>query len=246
MSYLEEFYEVDSKRFWDPCDGPIGRDLHMIDLAYEKEFNSVLDYGPGSGSLLLNILKDKKNCEIIGYDISQNVTNNLRANMDKLIHQNKIHKSNKGYFYTVNNDILSNTQDKSVDLCVCGGVLEHLIDPFQILREFKRVLKDDGRVIISVPNYGYLKHIYKLIRGKQPITGGHASVKEWHKPEEGWDGMHLHTFTYESLDAALLTTGFKVQKIVGDSKKLKIPFIDKIRRKYPSLLCGTITALAAA
>ena len=80
MSYLAEFYDLDSKRFWDPCDGPIGRDLHMIDLAYEKEFNTVLDYGPGSGSLLLNILKDKKNCEIIGVYILKKDSNNACNN----------------------------------------------------------------------------------------------------------------------------------------------------------------------
>ena len=112
------------------------------------------------------------------------------------------------------------------------------------MREFKRVLKTEGRLILSVPNYGYLKHIIALIRGKQPITGGHASVYEWYKPEEGWDGMHLHTFTRESLNASLLTSGFKVKKIVGDSKKLSVPFVEAIRRKFPSLLSGTLTALA--
>ena len=97
---------------------------------------------------------------------------------------------------------------------------------------------------MSVPNYGYLRHIFKLLRGKQPITGGHASVYEWHKEEEGWDGMHLHTFTHESLLASLETTGFVVEKIVGDSKELPIPFLANLRRYFPKLLSGTLTAVA--
>ena len=118
MGILEEFYEIDSQRFWDPCNGPIGRDLHLLKIANEKNFKSVLEYGPGSGSLLLNILSNKKNCEIVGYDISENIIKNLRKNMDKLIEQQKIHNSNKGYFYLAKNDLLYNTQDKSVDWCI--------------------------------------------------------------------------------------------------------------------------------
>ena len=244
MVDLKDFYEVDSQRFWDPCEGPIGRDLHLLKIAKEEEFSSVLEYGPGAGSLLLNILENKKNCTLVGYDISENIVQNLEKNFSKLIKINKIDQSNKSFFYTAKNDILFKTEDNSIDLCICADVLEHVIDPFKVIREFRRVLKKNGRFILSVPNYGYLRHIIKLLKGEQPITGGHASVYEWHKSDEGWDGMHFHTFTYQSVEAALKTTGFKIEKIIGDSKELKIPFISQIRRNYPSLLSGTLTALS--
>ena len=164
--------------------------------------------------------------------------------MDRQIKKNNIHKSNKGLFYVAKNDLLHETKNNSIDLCICGDVLEHVIDPFKILREFKRVLKQNGRLILSVPNYGYLKHIFALVRAKQPITGGHASVYEWHKENIGWDGMHLHTFTHESVKACLLSTGFEVAKIIGDTKHNKIPLLKKIICKYPALLSGTLTASA--
>ena len=224
MTNLVDFYDKDSDRFWDPIDGPIGRDIHLLKLSQEIKYRSVLEYGPGSGSLLFSLLKNKKNCQIIAYDISKKIIEKLNINMNKMLDNNMIDKTNKGSFYLVDNDLLDSTEDNSIDLCLCGDVLEHVIDPFRVLREFKRVLKIEGKLILSVPNYGYLRHIFKLLRGKQPITGGHASVYEWHKEEEGWDGMHLHTFTHESLLASLETTGFVVEKIVGDSKELPIPF----------------------
>ena len=38
MDLLKDFYEEDSQRFWDPCEGPIGRDKHLLKLAKEKIF----------------------------------------------------------------------------------------------------------------------------------------------------------------------------------------------------------------
>ncbi|NQS99802.1 MAG: glycosyltransferase [Candidatus Omnitrophica bacterium] len=42
-------------------------------------------------------------------------------------------------------------QDKSFDIITCLDVLEHLADPQETLREMKRVLKNQGKIIITVP-----------------------------------------------------------------------------------------------
>lgn len=42
-------------------------------------------------------------------------------------------------------------QDKSVDTLVCTGVLEHISDPGQAIKEMYRVLKDGGRVFLETP-----------------------------------------------------------------------------------------------
>lgn len=46
--------------------------------------------------------------------------------------------------------------DKSFDTIVCFSVLEHVMEPFETIKEFNRVLKDDGIFIISVPQYWHL------------------------------------------------------------------------------------------
>ena len=49
-----------------------------------------------------------------------------------------------------------NAKDKSFDTIVSFSVLEHVSEPFETLNEFKRVLKDNGVFIISVPQYWHL------------------------------------------------------------------------------------------
>jgi len=51
-------------------------------------------------------------------------------------------------------------EDASFDAINCSAVLEHLFYPLKLLREFKRVLKDDGCLLISLPNDKSLNAIY--------------------------------------------------------------------------------------
>ncbi len=239
MTSLKEFYENDSQRFWNPLDGMIGRDLHLAALI--SSFGSklsVLEYGPGSGSLLLNLYKEKVAAFISAYDISEQVISSLTSNFNSqnVSDNNLISPA----FFVTPNDLMHSTHDCSVDVGVCADTLEHVLDPFVVLKEFSRVIRPGGLLIISVPNYSYIRHLYQLLQGKQPITGGKSSVSEW--INHGWDGMHLHTFTHESLTTALTTSGFSVKSVVGDSSKKGI--IAYLQKLYPTLLSGTLTAIA--
>jgi ubiquinone/menaquinone biosynthesis C-methylase UbiE len=41
--------------------------------------------------------------------------------------------------------------DETFDFVICNHVLEHVIDDVKAMREFKRVLKPDGRAVFMVP-----------------------------------------------------------------------------------------------
>ena len=43
-------------------------------------------------------------------------------------------------------------KDKIFDCINCSAVLEHLFYPLELLQEMKRVIKDDGVVLVSLPN----------------------------------------------------------------------------------------------
>lgn len=51
--------------------------------------------------------------------------------------------------------------DNSFDLIFCSEVLEHLIDPFFTVKEFNRILKPSGKIIITTPNSYCL--IFKML-----------------------------------------------------------------------------------
>lgn len=46
--------------------------------------------------------------------------------------------------------------DRSFDIITCLDLLEHIPDPVKALREMRRVLKDDGRILIMVPAFRML------------------------------------------------------------------------------------------
>lgn len=107
-------------------------------LLSDKHNATVLDIGCGDASLS----KVSEDLEYFGIDINVDVAVTKRAKQWDITQ----------FPYPF--------EDKFFDLIVCSEVLEHMIDPISILREANRVLKDDGRILISTPNINWLD--YKL------------------------------------------------------------------------------------
>jgi 2-polyprenyl-3-methyl-5-hydroxy-6-metoxy-1,4-benzoquinol methylase len=80
--------------------------------------------------------------------------------------------------------------DGSMDAVTMSHVIEHVLDPVSLLRECRRVLKPDGRLIVVTPNAGSLGHIRygAAWRGLEPPR-------------------HLQVFTGPSLRRAAETAG---------------------------------------
>jgi SAM-dependent methyltransferase len=66
----------------------------------------------------------------------------------------------KNYIRIDLNSKLLPFKNKQFDAVNCSDVLEHLFYPLEMLKEIKRVLKDDGRVLISLPNDRGLNRIF--------------------------------------------------------------------------------------
>jgi methionine biosynthesis protein MetW len=92
--------------------------------------------------------------------------------------------------------------DASFDVVTCLDVIEHIFDPFFLLKEINRVLKPGGELILTTPNLRYIKHVFDLLlRGQAPKTNcDHASC----------DGGHLHYFCCKDLEQLLQECGMGV------------------------------------
>ncbi|MCI0449302.1 MAG: class I SAM-dependent methyltransferase [Chlorobi bacterium] len=108
----------------------------LIDYAGINESDSVLEVGCGAGNILERIKKGK----LTGIDISK--TQIERAGK-KLKNRAELIQSpgEKTQF-----------ADKHFDVIICTEVFEHVLDPVEILKEMKRILKDSGTISLSVPN----------------------------------------------------------------------------------------------
>jgi SAM-dependent methyltransferase len=71
--------------------------------------------------------------------------------------------------------------DRSMDFVACLGSLEHFADPAAGAREVARVLRDDGRALIVVPNRRFLLWILRGRRGTEQQEVGELLLdrEEW-------------------------------------------------------------------
>lgn len=58
----------------------------------------------------------------------------------------------------------------SLDIVVAGEIIEHLYDTGDFLEEIKRVLKPEGKLIITTPNLAPLANRARILFGFQPPT----------------------------------------------------------------------------
>lgn len=93
--------------------------------------------------------------------------------------------------------------DHEYDCVICLELLEHLPTPIFLLGEIRRVLKPEGRAVLSVPNpYSWVEIYRELFRRPDP---------------EG----HLNSFTTPVIVNLLALAGLRVERRLGTS--IQIP-----------------------
>jgi SAM-dependent methyltransferase len=68
-----------------------------------------------------------------------------------------------GYFRVNLNHPILPFRSKIFDAINCSAVLEHIFFPLELLKEMKRILRDDGIILISLPNDKGLSAIYSQL-----------------------------------------------------------------------------------
>jgi len=112
---------------------------HNTILTLVPKNAKVLDVGCGLG-ILMQRLKEERNCEVIGVDISINAA--------EYVHR-------KGMKVLVAKVPLIPFKDNVFDVVIATEFLEHFPNPSRIYSEILRVLNDSGKFILSVPeNHG--------------------------------------------------------------------------------------------
>ena len=94
--------------------------------------------------------------------------------------------------------------EEQFDVVVATEIIEHILDLKRFFGEIKRVLKDDGGLILSTPNVARPINIVNLIRGST------AGWEYYGKPIN-----HCRHFTLASLVYSLRDNGFKVLEVGG-------------------------------
>lgn len=148
-----------------------------------KPQTTVLDVGCACGGLAEALVKNK-NCHAYGLEYnSQSVEACQKLNVFEEIHQQDLN-------YLQTNDYPSWV--KKFDYIVCGDVLEHLMIPDNVLHILLSYLKDDGEILISLPNVAHASIKATLLQDNFTYTD--LGIL---------DKTHLHFYTYKTIAAFL-------------------------------------------
>lgn len=162
----------------------------------EPGANTVLDIGCGTGATGRMLKKAKIAKEVIGIDSASKVINEAEKNLDEVINAD---------IETVELPF----QQEHFDYIICADVLEHLRDPWSVLKKIRPYLKKEGYIVVSIPNirnWRVLKDL--IIKGK------------WTYVDQGiLDNTHLRFFTKSSIKELFLSTNFNIVEIKGSKAK---------------------------
>ena len=146
-----------------------------------KQDPVILEVGCGTGHVLEEIADTISTKELIGVDPLQWWLDKAKQRL------NNRAKLIKGFAEELP------FKDKSVDFAICTEVIEHVIDPKVVLKELNRVVKNDGLIIVSIPNE-------KLINRLKDIVDFFKIYKRLFSniPKHNDDEWHIHSFDLNS------------------------------------------------
>ena len=104
------------------------------------------------------------------------------------------------------------------DCIMCLDVLEHLIDPWDLLRRLKPLLKSDGYIVASIPNVKFFPVVYNLL-----------IHNDWQYKDCGvLDSTHLRFFTKKTAVEMFTASGYRVEQVAS--------YLSGVRYRIPSRL----------
>lgn len=172
----------------------------------------LLDVGCGFG-LMGKRLKDERNIEVVGIENEEKVINIAKENLDELIIgdvEDLRPPFEQGYF----------------DCLVYGDILEHLKEPWRLLKEHTYYLKKGGYCIASIPNISHYSVIKGLINNK------------WEYISSGiLDEAHLRFFTLNGIRKMFRDAGYTIEE---EKRHIRASKSKKLLNK---LFCGKIEYL---
>jgi len=142
------------------------------DLIGIKDGERVLDVGCGEGRHSWEACK-RNDCLVCALDIDETNLKKAHYALYLMEQQGEL----RGKWLLARSNITSLPfKDSSFDKVICSEVLEHVPDDVQGIRELVRVLKDDGKLAVSVPSYLTETICWKLSRDYHDKPGGHIRI----------------------------------------------------------------------
>jgi 2-polyprenyl-3-methyl-5-hydroxy-6-metoxy-1,4-benzoquinol methylase len=154
--------------------------LFPNDLTKESK---ILDYGCGMGGIS-QLFNEKYNCDVDGVDISVNELEKAKIAF--------------GYNDKLNFLLLEEFSfpEKYYDLIFSSQVIEHVHNPGNYLSKINNMMKDNGYLLIGLPNIVNLNYLSNLMffTSKRAKKLSNSMLNDYNKANDhinGWDPYHF-------------------------------------------------------
>ncbi len=183
MKYGGEKFEI----------GPKNRHI-LVD--WVRPNSRVLELGSASG-YITKYLNRNLGCRVTSVELDKDMANHGREFAEKMIIAN------------LDKDDWLSEVEGSFDYIIMSDVLEHLRNPKNTLRNALRFLKQDGEVLLSIPNIAHSAIFFSLADGD--FTYRELGLL---------DNTHIHFFTWKTFSRMLEGLGMR---LVKGKPKFKAP-----------------------
>jgi precorrin-6B methylase 2 len=147
----------------------------------------VVEVGCGAGALGGEYKRVNPTCTYTGIELVEAAAARARERLDRVI---------CGSVEALSPEALEQVPRGEVDCLIYGDVLEHLVEPWQVLREQVSWLAPGGQVLACVPNVQHMSVLVGLLRG------------QFRYQDEGLlDRTHLRFFTLEGVRELFASAG---------------------------------------
>ena len=167
---------------------------HKLVVDFVHMGTQVLELGSATG-YMTRYMSEKLNCTVTAVELDSKMAEVARPYCKRMIVAN------------LEEDIwYEKLQGYKFDHIVCADVLEHLRNPSKVLSQLKNLLKEDGTIIISIPNIAYSGVLLELFKGEFN-----------YRPAGILDETHIYFFTRQSFLTMISDNGFFLHNLKASS-----------------------------
>ncbi|MGH6769075.1 MAG: class I SAM-dependent methyltransferase [Xanthobacteraceae bacterium] len=189
----------------------------------------ILDYGCGPGHDLVGFCHNSLRAKVVGADVSF-------TSLDEAVHRLNLHGFVADLVHLNGRQVTLPFEDGRFDLVHCSGVLHHTEDPAQIMKEFRRVLVNDGEVQIMVYNYEsvwlhlYVAYVKFLTEGRY---AGLDIRQAFAKTTDGEDCPIARPYRPSEFIALCERSGFRVSGVGCAASAFELSLLP---RRYDAIM----------
>jgi len=190
---------------------------HTKILRKITEASTVLEFGPAHG-VMSNYLSKNLRCKIYAVEYDSDAAKNVEKFCEKVVVGNI-----EDYIWE------QEFAEIKFDHIIFADVLEHLYNPWLVLKRVKPFLKTNGTILISLPNIAHNAIIMNLLENKfEYQTTGLL------------DNTHIRFFTKHSIDKMIYDCEYNVKSVEAISK---YPENTEFKKLYQDFNIGVVSSL---